>query len=207
MLVKDPTAKLRPEKEPQHERFLDQKEVQSLVESCPAWLRPVVLTAYHTGARRSDLVGSCHGKLPLSWRDVDLQQRRIAFRDTKEKEPRHVPIGSDLLSVLRNLPSRLRGEAVFLGEDGEPVKPDRVYRAFKRAARAAGLKQATNLRLHDLRHSCASQMVRHGVSLYVVQRILGHKSSRMTQRYAHLQDEVLAQAVEKLSGTNLPQVR
>ena len=93
----------------------------------------------------------------------------------------------------------------FLGDDSEPVKPDHVYRRFKRAARRAGLQGADQLRFHDLRHSCGSELVRSGVSLYVVQRILGHKSPRMTQRYAHLRDEALAQAVEKLSGTTLAQ--
>ena len=134
-----------------------------------------------------------------------MKTRRITFRDTKEKESRHVPIGTDLLDVLRDLPSRLRGGEVFLDERGEPVKPDWAYRVFKKTARKAGLRQATSLRFHDLRHSCGSELVRNGVSLYVVQKILGHKSPRMTQRYAHLQDDVLAKAVEKLSGTNLPQ--
>jgi site-specific recombinase XerD len=56
------------------------------------------------------------------------------------------------------------------------------------------------LRIHDLRHSFASFLVNSGRSLYEVQRLLGHTSSRTTQRYAHLSDEALTQAMSSASG-------
>ncbi len=52
------------------------------------------------------------------------------------------------------------------------------------------------LRLHDLRHSFASFLIAKGISLYVVQRLLGHTQPRMTQRYAHLASETLTQAAD-----------
>jgi site-specific recombinase XerD len=52
--------------------------------------------------------------------------------------------------------------------------------------------------LHDLRHSFASFLVNGGVSLYVVQQLLGHVNHRTTQRYAHLMPEALTQAVARL---------
>jgi hypothetical protein len=52
--------------------------------------------------------------------------------------------------------------------------------------------------LHDLRHSFASFLVNGGVSLYVVQQLLGHINHRTTQRYAHLMPEALTQAVASL---------
>jgi site-specific recombinase XerD len=56
------------------------------------------------------------------------------------------------------------------------------------------------LRIHDLRHSFASFLVNAGRSLYEVQRLLGHTSSRTTQRYAHLSDDALTQAMSAASG-------
>ena len=59
----------------------------------------------------------------------------------------------------------------------------------------------TNLRLHDLRHSYASNLVNGGVSLYVVQQLLGHTNPRTTQRYAHLEQDTLTQASEVAAET------
>jgi hypothetical protein len=53
-----------------------------------------------------------------------------------------------------------------------------------------------DLRLHDLRHSFASFLVNKGVSLYVVQGLLGHANTRYTQRYAHLTPDTLREAAE-----------
>jgi hypothetical protein len=58
-----------------------------------------------------------------------------------------------------------------------------------------------DVRLHDLRHSYASNLVNGGVSLYVVQQLLGHSSPAMTQRYSHLEQGTLAQASEIAAQT------
>jgi site-specific recombinase XerD len=54
--------------------------------------------------------------------------------------------------------------------------------------------------LHDLRHSFASFLMNQGVSLYVVQNLLGHTQARMTQRYAHLAPQTLLDAAEVAAG-------
>jgi integrase len=51
-----------------------------------------------------------------------------------------------------------------------------------------------------LRHTAASWLVMEGADLYAVGRILGHKTPRMTQRYAHLSPGYMAAAVNKLDG-------
>jgi hypothetical protein len=53
---------------------------------------------------------------------------------------------------------------------------------------------------HDLRHSFASFLVNQGVSLYVVQGLLGHTQARMTQRYAHLASQTLLDAAEVVAS-------
>ena len=58
----------------------------------------------------------------------------------------------------------------------------------------------TDLRLHDLRHSFASFLVNEGVSLYVVQALLGHANARTTQRYAHLASDTLTDVTEIVDG-------
>jgi site-specific recombinase XerD len=62
----------------------------------------------------------------------------------------------------------------------------------------------TGFRLHDLRHSFASFLVNKGVSIYVVQGLLGHANVRATQRYAHLANETLSAAAELIPAVILP---
>jgi integrase len=69
---------------------------------------------------------------------------------------------------------------------------------FWRAIKRAGI---TDFKFHDLRHCFASALVQKGVDLYQVQRLLGHKSNAMTQRYAHLSPEHLREAINKLDST------
>jgi site-specific recombinase XerD len=57
-----------------------------------------------------------------------------------------------------------------------------------------------DVRIHDLRHTYASLLINKGVSLYEVQTLLGHSSVQMTQRYAHLQPDLLHQRAEIVGG-------
>ena len=74
-----------------------------------------------------------------------------------------------------------------------------VKTSFQETLEKADIK---DFRFHDLRHCFASDLVQRGVDLYVVQRLLGHKSQAMTQRYAHLAPENLRNAVLKLDEKN-----
>ncbi|MEZ4385143.1 MAG: tyrosine-type recombinase/integrase [Nannocystaceae bacterium] len=56
------------------------------------------------------------------------------------------------------------------------------------------------MRLHDLRHSAASDALMRGVHLAVVGKILGHKNPSTTARYAHVSDTVLSEAVETMAA-------
>ncbi len=73
---------------------------------------------------------------------------------------------------------------VFCKKNGE--RYGNVRKAFEGARKRAGI---TDFRFHDLRHTFASHLVMAGVDLKTVQQLLGHKSFKMTLRYAHLSPE------------------
>src|SRR6185503_9339821 len=75
------------------------------------------------------------------------------------------------------------------------IDPNHLRRALRPATRKAGLQ---DFHFHDLRHTFATRLVQSGVDLYKVQRLLGHKSPTMTQRYAHHYPESLRDGVEIL---------
>jgi integrase len=87
---------------------------------------------------------------------------------------------------------------VFPSEAQTRLNASNIRRSLNLALEKAKI---TNFHFHDLRHTCATRMVQAGVDLYKVQRLLGHKSSIMTQRYAHHYPESLRDGVEALESS------
>lgn len=166
-------------------RYLTPGELKAALESAPEWMRAPMAFAACTGVRRGEM-------LSLRWMDVDTANRRLYLCDTKNGALRVLPIPEFALTVLRSLPEGNAGDTVFAGVD--PAKLS-VY--TKRVFKRMGIPDAS---FHTLRHTAASWLVMEGVDLYAVGQILGHKTPRMTQRYAHLSPEYMAGAVGKLDG-------
>ncbi len=176
----NPAIGFKPEKERNgREFFLKPDQADELLEKTPDRIRPLVVAALHTGARRGELLG-------LTWEDVDLERHRVTFRNTKNGEDRTVRMSETLTATLRRLPSRLQGGSVFCSDDGKALEPAAFRKEFETAVKGAGLK---GFRFHDLRHSAASFLVQAGIPLNTVRERLGHKSLAMTLRYAHLAPE------------------
>ncbi len=174
-----------PKVPPGRTKYLTPGELKAALEAAPEWMRAPMAFAACTGVRRGEM-------LSLRWMDVDMGNRRLYLRETKNGALRVLPIPEFALSVLRSLPVGKTGDAVFAGVD--PAKLS-VY--TKRVFARLGIPDAS---FHALRHTAASWLVMEGVDLYAVGQILGHKTPRMTQRYAHLSPDYMAGAVNKLDG-------
>ena len=185
----NPLKRVSMEKEPPGRvRYLTDEEFERLHDSCSDWLKPIVMVARHTGLRRENI-------LSLTWDQVDIWKGLIFIEHTKSGERLGLPLNDTLKDLFRGLSKvrHIRSPYVFCRPDGNRYVE--IKRAFKNALKKAKIE---NFRFHDLRHSFASSLVQKGVDLYQVQRLLGHKDSRMTQRYAHLSPEDLRDAVLKL---------
>ncbi len=91
---------------------------------------------------------------------------------------------------------------VFTSQIGTPFEPRRVNKEFTRLCKRAGLPQ---IRVHDLRHTCASLLLAQGVSFKVIQEILGHSDIRVTMNlYAHLYPEARRDAADKMDAVLSP---
>ena len=135
--------------------------------------------------------------LSATWADVDIERRVFTIRATnsKSRKLRSVPLNDSAIEVLNSLDTREDGGPLFVSSRGRKrharSRSPRSPSSGIGSARLAGLP---HLRLHDLRHQFASFLVNDGRTLYEVQAILGHCTSKVTERYAHLSTTTLQEA-------------
>lgn len=182
------------------ERYLSADELETLITALRGSenrdLLNIVTGLLLTGCRRGELLNS-------RWIDVNFETNIWTIPLTKQGKPHRIPMTVELARFFHSLPSRGKSEYVFPNPaTDKPYKS--IFYSWDRARTLAGMPE---LRMHDLRHSFASFLVNGGRSLYEVQRLLGHTSSRTTQRYAHLSQDSLAQAMSIAGKTVLAGVQ
>lgn len=145
--------------------------------------------ALATGARWSEL-------LNLTWENIDFKKHVVLFLDTKNGDSRAVPLGNEALKVLKQLKIDgpiTSGHWVFPSRDG--TKPAHPRDAWELALEDAKI---TDFKFHDLRHTAASYLAMEGASLLEIGHILGHRTTQMTRRYAHLTESHTRIAINRL---------
>jgi len=126
----------------------------------------------------------------LRWQDIDFDRGFIHIKAPKGGVDQKIPMNISARKILEGQPREF--DLVFPGRDGK-MRTDLNYQARK-ITDAAGLPK-TFRPLHGLRHFFASHLASSGaVDMFTLQKLLTHKSPQMTQRYAHLRDEVLQRA-------------
>ena len=151
--------------------------------------------ALFTGMRRGEL-------FKLQWNDIDSDRGFIHIRhDPKGGKDQIIPLNDVVRELLFNHP-KSDSPFVFPGRGGK--QRTRYPRRIDAIRERAGLPRDFRP-CHGLRHFFASQLASSGeVDLYVLQRLLTHKSPAMTQRYAHLRDDALRRASD-LAGDLISQ--
>ncbi len=181
-------------------RFLSHAEAQRLLDELLKVSNPLyekALISLHCGLRASEIFN-------LTWSQVDLDHGIFNIINSKGAD-RSVNMTKDVLSFMKNKePGRLN-ELVFPGRQGKPS--GQISQKFREVVNRLFNQGLTDRRervtFHTCRHTCASWMVKQGISLYLVQKVLGHSTIQVTERYAHLapdQLQLAANAIDRAVG-------
>jgi len=139
----------------------------------------IIPLAIETAMRRGEIAA-------LQWEYIDLDDGTAFLPDTKNGEPRTVPLSPYAIQLLRQAGVKESGRPF-------PIRADSITKAFSRIRDKVGI---TDLRFHDMRHEATSRLFEKGLSATEVKMITGHKSYQMLDRYTHLNARHI---VEKLA--------
>ena len=178
---------------PARRNFVTNEQFSRLAESLPLDLRPLVAFLYFCGVR----IGEA---LAVTWEQVDWKAGVIRLHETKNDEPRMVP----LPSVLRKLLASREPKA------GKVFDATNLRKEWMRACAASGLGRMITvagreydpryegLTIHDLRRSAVRNLVQAGNAESLVMRISGHRTRSVFDRYAIASEGDLTTAMEKV---------
>lgn len=175
-------------------RYLSEDELSRLLVACKASRNPklyaMVLLALSTGCRRDEILG-------LRVTDVDLVRRVVRLRDTKNADPRAVPLTGPAFAVIQELLSAQRPDTELLFSRRDGKRPVNIRAVWERALTTAKID---DFHFHDLRHTCASYLAMNSATLPEIAAVLGHKTYEMVKRYAHLSEQHTAGVLERMTS-------
>ena len=222
LIPRNAAAPVKPPRPSREEiRPLNREQVRALFEAAREdRLEALYLVAVTAGLRRGELQG-------LKWEDLDLEagtlqvQRTLSepkggyvFEAPKSGKGRNVRLTRKAMAALREHRKRQLEERmqkaglwreqglVFPSAVGTPLWGGNLNRAFKTLLKRAGLLHS--FRFHDLRHTCATLLLRQGVNPKFVQELLGHRDVSLTlNTYSHVlpdMGDVAASAMDEALG-------
>jgi len=203
---------------------LSKREAEQLIkllENEELWFKAAVLMALIWGLRRSEIIGlqvrAIDWELGQVVVDHTVTQQTLEGKNsivarpfTKNKKAKHFDLIAPLNQVLKKLIEEHKKNAIIFGErydhrwdgylmryaDGKLITPNALTNAFEKFIKKNGIKR---IRLHDLRHSCASILFSNGVDLLTIQEVLGHAQLTTTISYTHKISEKKGIALKQMS--------
>ena len=216
LIFTNPAIKVgRPQQEQFIADFYSEDELNTLFKIVKGTQLEVIvyLTAFY-GLRRSEVLGIKWSAIDFVNKTITISHKVITVTDESEKNEtktktitksktknkssyRTLPLFKEIeelllytrkmqeyyASIFKDSYNKQYKDYVCLDELGNLRKPDYVSHKFKQILKNNGLRE---IRFHDLRHSCATLLLKKGISLREIQDWLGHSSSKTTERYAHL---------------------
>jgi len=199
MIDSSPANRLKMLKETDSKKgqVINPDEVGLLLNGCDGiddgqWFKDILLTFLNTGMRLGELRN-------LTWDDIDGDIIKIQDKPfwSPKSYCRTIPINQTVHCILASLREHQTGAFVFTWGK-EQIPKNLLRQKFIRLAKKVGLPHLS--RIHDLRHTFASNLLMHGVPIPTVQALLGHKSWDTTIIYSHQTNEHTKEAVNCLCG-------
>jgi integrase len=191
----NPAGHIQLFKDNKRNRFLDKAELRRLWETLALFEREERANAYAIQAYRLLILTGCRlGEIQtLKWSYI--RANRVEFPDSKTGYKR-LPLNAKAMEVLNRTVRQEDNPYVICG-DKPGAHIVNLQKSWRRIRTEAGLE---GLRIHDLRHTFASQAVMNGTPLALVSKLLGHSKIATTMRYAHLADSELMLASEGIGN-------
>lgn len=182
---------------------LTDEQRSSLLAVLNAWENRLVALALHmclvTGKRTGEIFG-------LRWADIDFDRNTMSFliKSLKVGERQVLPMSKTVRAILEEAKQhqhKSRCPLVFHNSNGGKIAYTPIWLRIKKRA---GLPK--EFRAHDLRHTFASVLASSGeIDIFTLQKLLGHKTTQMTNRYTHLMDNSLhrgTEVIDRVLGDN-----
>jgi integrase len=180
--------------------YLTAKEMTQLLahvekRKAPSWVYPMIATAAHTGARRSELIRA-HVE------DVDLAGGILTIREKKRsrstRTTRRVPIDGFLRKVLTERLKVQKGKTYLFGTGDQPLSVQATQKAFVRIMTKS--KWSVVRGWHVCRHSFVSACAMKGIPDAMLREWCGHQTAEMSRRYTHLLPSAQSDAIARVFG-------
>jgi len=192
----------RPKYDNKRVRFLTRDEAMLLLDTLKTrstGVHNMTLLSIYCGARAGEIFS-------LQWSDVDQVNGLVTLRDTKSGKTRTVHMPETVKVMFATMAPGNNSTLVFPGKGGKQLK--QISKTFDRTVTILGFNDGIEDRrqkvtFHTCRHTCASWLVQAGIPLFTVQKILGHSTIALTERYSHLAPDsfrAAAAAIERVGN-------
>jgi len=194
-----PTRTVRkPRKDNRRMRFLTHEEAETLLlnlKNKSKQLHDITLLSLHTGMRAGEIFS-------LTWADLDFERNTILIRDPKASKTRSAFMTDEVREMLSSLEEGEKSDYIFNDKrhKGQIREISHVFREIVNDLKLN--KGITDPRqkvvFHTCRHTFGSWLAQRGTSPFVIRELMGHSSLAMTERYSHLSEQALREAVVSL---------
>lgn len=157
-----------------------EEEKRLLAVASPEYLYDFIIIAIHTGCRLGEM-------LTTNWKEnIDLKNKIIKMPSSKDGNYKEIPMSKQLYGILLKRHKVSKGKGLVL-----PINPNTLREAWVRCVTKS---EVADIKIHDLRHTFGTRQVMMGTDIYRLKFLMGHKTLKMTERYAHHDAHSLKQA-------------